>query len=84
MKLKHYAILCAPILITVATHLKGVSQWSDVLVPQNVGELLLQVASVVTAMVMRSPKDDAHLDAVIEANDDLRRRQGSFIGGGAA
>lgn len=80
MKLKHYAILCAPILITVATHLKGVTHWSDVLVPQNVGELLLQVASVVTAMVMRSPKDDTHMDALVDANDDLRKRQGSYVG----
>lgn len=80
MKLKHYAILCAPILFTIATHMKAATVWSEVFVPHNMGEVLGQTAIVFAALSVRSPKDDTHMDELVDANEDLRRRAGSYVG----
>lgn len=79
MKLKHYLILCAPLLVQLLAHLKGASSYHDLVAFEHVKELLLNEGAVVLAMLMRSPKDDTHMEAVIEANDDLRRRQGTYV-----
>lgn len=80
MQLKHYAILCAPILMAVAVNLQHAASWAEVFTTVNIGKVLYETALVLVALRTRSPVDDTHMTAIIDANDDLRKRQGSFTG----
>lgn len=80
MNWKHYAILSAPILLTIASHLSGASHWGDVVTPKNLSEVVAQTAAVLVALKTSKPADTEAISCLQDANDDLRKRVGSWTG----
>jgi len=54
MTAKHYAVL-GGLLVSLGMHLQGASSWATVLSVHSVGELLVQIATVIGALYLTPP-----------------------------
>lgn len=53
---KHYAVV-AGLLVSVGMHLRGASSWQELLAVKSVGEVLVQLATVIGALYMAPPAE---------------------------
>lgn len=80
MNWKHYLLLSSPVLLTIAAHLAGAQHWGDVVTPKHLSEVVGQTAAVLVALKTSKPADTETITCLQDANDDLRKRAGSYTG----
>jgi hypothetical protein len=54
MNVKHWTVLVG-LLVAVGMHLQGAHSWAELTDSQHVGELLIQIATVVGALYVQPP-----------------------------